>query len=538
MRTNTLLSRMNAKAKHRPKNMTHETVLLLLPEIVLVAVAVAIFMGSAFSRSQRGWNIVALSGVAVAACLLGIVKDHPGGYALFQDSFSLFARWFALALAMVYILLSFKPFVREGTPELLGSLLLIVAGAMLASAAADLALIFVSLELISIPTYIMLYLGRRDAQQQESAAKYFYLSVLSSAMMLYGFSFLYGAAGSSNAAAGATNLQAIHDVLAHADKLPQGFEVFVKLATAFIIAGLCFRLTAVPFHFYAPDVYQGTTNVNAALLSVIPKLAGLAVLVRIVWWAIPDSESLALWIVFGLAMLSMTLGNVLALWQDNLRRLMAYSSIAHAGYLLIGFSVGLAARNSPSDSWDGIGAMFFYLCVYSAATIGTFAIFEYLGRPDRRLEGIDDLAGIARIRPAAAGMLAVFMFSLTGIPPFAGFYGKLLIFGSALFVDSGTGAAGNLHAWFIVLTVIAVLNSAISAAYYLRIVAAMYFRSPLGVPRAEGGRGSLIAATICCLSILGLGIYPGPLLQQTNRIQPQLRISAPVASERVPGKLE
>jgi NADH-quinone oxidoreductase subunit N len=502
--------------------MTSQTVLQLLPELLLVATAVAIYVGSAFSDRQRGWNGIALLGVFLAGGALAIVQYHPAdGYHLFHDGLTLFARWMALALAALYILLSFKPF-PGGTPESFGSLLLVVAGAMLAAAAADLVLIFVSLELISIPTYILLHLGRRDAFQQESAAKYFYLSVLSSAILLYGFSFLYGLAGS-------TDLQKIHDVYFHAGSLPQGFSLFAKLAAVFAIAGLSFRLTAVPFHFYAPDVYQGTTHANAALLSVIPKLAGLAVLTRIVWWAMPDGSHIALGIVAALAVLSMTLGNLLALWQDNLRRLMAYSSIAHAGYLLLGLAAALAAREARPGAWDGLGAMMFYLAVYAAATIGTFAVFEHLGGSARRVEGIEELAGLGRDKPALAAMLAAFMFSLTGIPILAGFWGKFQIFGSLLRVAS-TPETAVLRPWFIALAIVGVLNAAVSAAYYLRIVAAMYFRAPLGKARAQGGTGALLAASVCCLLVLALGLYPRPLLREANRARPQLEIVGQVSN--------
>jgi NADH-quinone oxidoreductase subunit N len=344
--------------------------------------------------------------------------------------------------------------------------------------------------------------------------------------LLYGFSFLYGVAG-------ATDLRQIHDVLAQ-HQLPERFDIFAKLAAVFIFAALSFRLTAAPFHFYAPDVYQGNTHSNAALLSVIPKLAGLAALVRIIFWAMPDADHVALWLAMTLAFASMTLGNVLALWQDNLRRLMAYSSIAHAGYLLVGFAAALAAPNA-SGGWDGLGAIMFYLCVYAAATIGTFAVFQYLGRQEYPLEGIDELAGLGRERPAPAAMLAVFMFSLTGIPIVAGFWGKFQIFGSALFVDSNS--AGGLRPWFIALAIVGVLNAAVSAGYYLRIVAVMYFRSPLGKLRAEGGSGALLAAALCCLLVIGFGLYPRPLLRESNRARPYLQAPAPVASENARIKL-
>jgi NADH-quinone oxidoreductase subunit N len=213
---------------------------------------------------------------------------------------------------------------------------------------------------------------------------------------------------------------------------------------------------------------------------------------------------------------------------------MAYSSIAHAGYLLVGLAAALAMRNEKPGAWDGIGAILFYLCVYAAATIGTFAVFEYLGRNDRRMEGIDELAGLGRVKPAVAAMLAVFMFSLTGIPVLAGFWGKFQIFGAALSVDAGLDPTGHLRTLFLALAIVGVLNAAVSAAYYLRIVAVMYFRSPLGTPPAEGGRGTWLAAFVCCLLVLGMGLFPGLLLREANRARPQLEISAPPDHNEVP----
>ena len=273
-----------------------------------------------------------------------------------------------------------------GTSEYVGSLLLTIAGLMLVSLADELVLLFVALELISIPTYILLYLGRRDAASQEAAAKYFFLSVLASAILLYGFSFLYGTAGS-------TDLTAVRAALDGAKPLSEGFAVFAKLAMALIFAGLCFKIAAVPFHFYAPDVYQGTTHPNAALLSVVPKAAGLVVMVRILVVAMPSLSPQAWQIVLAVAALSMTFGNVMALWQDDLRRLLAYSSIAQAGYMLLGLAAALAAGRAAT-AWHGVAAVAFYLVVYAVATIGAFATFQHLGRSDRSLDGVDELAGL------------------------------------------------------------------------------------------------------------------------------------------------
>jgi NADH-quinone oxidoreductase subunit N len=491
--------------------MSTATLYFLLPEIVLIAASVLIYIAGAFFATQKAWSWLGLAGIVLAMFCLNRQQGAVDSGALLNDGFTLYMRWLTLVLALLLVLINFRPMIHGGTPEVIGSLLLVIAGAMLVVAANDLILLYVSLELISIPTYIMLFLGQ-DGGSRESTAKYFYLSVLASAMLLYGFSFFYGVAGTMN-------LEGICFTLSNWQVLPHGFGSLAKLAVVLSFAGLSFRLAVVPFHFYAPDVYQGTTNGNAALLSVIPKAAGLAVLIRLIWAAIPHWESYAWQMTVILAILTMTLGNTMALWQDNIRRLMAYSSIAHAGYLLIGLAAALATRGAPASSWDGIAALLFYLCVYSGATIGTFAVLEYLGKPRRRMEDIDELAGLGRTRPASAAMMAIFMFSLTGIPPMAGFWGKLQLFGSALNVNSATG--GNTQVWFVILAILGVLNAAISAGYYLRIVAVMYFRDPAPAPPADGGLGTYTAAVICAILMIILGIYPRPLAEASNQGRPE-----------------
>jgi NADH-quinone oxidoreductase subunit N len=414
---------------------------------------------------------------------------------------SAFGRWFALAVGAVMVLMAWRPLATGATPEYLGSLLLIIAGLMLVAVASSLVLLFVGLELISIPTYILLTLGRRDPAAQESAAKYFYLSILSSAVLLYGLSFVYGATGTMQ-------------ISVISAKLPSGLESigvesFAKLGMVLVLAGLCFRVTAVPFHFYAPDVYQGTIHANAALLSVLPKAAGLVAIVRVILLGMPDMQIYGWKIVLAISVLTMTVGNVLALWQDNARRLLAYSSIANAGYMLIGITVGLAPTGvGGMAAWNGVGATFFYLCVYAAATLGAFAVFAYLGRDRQQLESLDELAGLGRTRPVMAASLAVCMFSLAGLPPAAGLWGKLLVFGSALNVNN------ELWPWFVALAVIGVLNAAVAAYYYLKIVGLMYFREPLSVARGEGGGGAGLAALVCTLAVLVFGLYPAPLMRE------------------------
>ncbi len=481
--------------------MTAETCWLLGAEIVLVAVAVAIYLGGTFVELRRSWSWVAGAGVLAAGVLLALAHGTSSPGSVVFDPLALYVRWLALGAGALLVLASVR---REklGTPEYVGSLLLVLAGLMLVAGSGDLVLLFVSLELISIPTYILLYLGRRNTQNQEAAAKYFFLSVLASAILLYGFAFLYGATG-------ATNLEGIRQVLADAAFQPDaasGSIVLGRLALLLIFAGLSFKAAAVPFHFYAPDVYQGTTHANAALLSVVPKAAGLVALVRLAAVALPGLEGTGWRVAAALALLSMTVGNVLALWQDNLRRLLAYSSVAHAGYMLIALAVAVAAGRTVAGE-SGVGALLFYLAVYAAATIGAFAAFECLGRREEPVNTMDELAGLGQTRPGAAAMIAVFMFSLAGVPPLAGFWGKLGIFASALRVDD-LGPEGNLRKWFIGLAVVGVLNAALAAAYYLRVVAVMYFRTPLATPE---WRRLPAAAVVCAVLVVGIGVYPGLL---------------------------
>lgn len=493
--------------------MTTRMLFLLIPEIVLVTMAVAVYLVGAFVDCTRLWRWMALVGIAVAGTALAM----SGGQSLHAapvslDPLACYIRWLALAAGLALVLVTPKAIDPRGLAEYAGSLLLTVAGVMLVAAADDLVFLFVSLELISIPTYVLLYLGRYETTSREATAKYFYLSILSSALLLYGFSFLYGSAGS-------TALETIRVRLSESSLAAAGPGPLVKVALVLVFAGLGFRIAAVPFHYYAPDVYQGTSHTNAALLSVLPKAAGMVVLVRLVVVSMPHIEPFGWRIAAAMAVLTMTLGNMVALWQDNLRRLLAYSSIAHAGYMLVGLAVALSGTGT-AGRWDGVAALLFYLGVYSVATIGIFAALAYLGRPRRQIDAVDELAGLSRTRPWTAAAIALFLFSLTGLPPLAGFWGKLAIFGSALSVDAGGGSAGSPQAWFIFLAVAGVLNAAVSAVYYLRIVGLMYFRTPLATPRAEGGLGSMLVTGVCAVLVVLLGIHSGPLVRQAVRASP------------------
>ncbi len=503
--------------------MSNETVILLLPEIILVLAGTLIYLGGAFLPSRSVWGGLSVLAIFAALAMLyhqgtteGVREAWATGSVsgpITIDWFSTAFRYGVLAVGLVFVLTGSRwSHAGQGdASEFQGSLLMILAGLNLVALANDLVMVFVSLELISIPTYVLLYLGR-GTNLLESGTKYFFLSILSSALMLYGFSFLYGAVGS-------TSLLRIREVLADPDANAAAMASFSQLALILIFAGLAFRLTAVPFHFYAPDVYQGTSNANAGVLAVVPKIAALAVLVRIVYVAMPGLEQLGWQLTLAVAMVTMTLGNLLALWQANVRRMMAYSSIAHAGYMLIGLSVGFAVAGgaTEAEAFDGVGATLFYLLVYAVATAGTFAALTYLSGDRRAVNAVDDLAGLSSTYPKTAAAISLFMFSLTGLPPLAGFWGKFALFTGALGVDAKNPEAGNLWPWFLALAVVGVVNAAISAGYYLRIIGVMYFRSMENeAPEGRGGIGAGFATALCALAVLGIGGFPGPFVESAK----------------------
>jgi len=525
------------------------TIALLIPEIILIGAATLLCMLGAFRPLRTvasGLAFVALVGAAAAlwaqdsglnlfsASAPAVSASGP----LLIDLFGHTACWGILAVGAVLVLMLARPQQDEQRAEEVASLLLMLAGLMIVATANELILLFVGLELVSIPTYVLLYVGRHDSRGQEAASKYFFLSILSSAVLLYGFSFLYGAAGSTRLDKIAAGIS-----LATAAASSSGFStVLVPVAILLMFAGLAFRLTVVPFHFYAADVYQGTSNANAGLLSTLPKIAGLAALSRILLAALPGWETLGWKVVLVVSVLTMTLGNVLALWQNNLRRLLAYSSIAHAGYLLIGVAVALAVRTTQvgvaaggfltnSAALNGLGTAIFYLAVYMFATLGTFAALIYLSQGDQQVNTLVDISGLNRTNPVVALMVAVFMFSLAGIPPLAGFWGKFSLLYGALTLDEFS-AQGEvwLRPWFIGLAVVAVLNAAIAAAYYLRVIGAMYFRSPEKRPfDAERGFGPAVAMAVCVALVIGIGLLPGKFLD--GAVRAGQSISEPAAQQ-------
>jgi NADH-quinone oxidoreductase subunit N len=483
---------------------------ILVPEMALGLVACVLFLGATVRGSRHLWAAVALLGLVGAGVAI-LAAPRPGAPTaeslaaapLLWDRLALFVKLVAIVGGAVLVLVSWDEVPDRHAAEYHGCLLLIVAGLCLTGSANELVTLFLALELISIPTYVLLYLPRFDRASQEAAMKYFLLSVFSTALLLFGFSYLYGCGGT-------THLPGLLAALTPRDA-PTPWPGVALVALVMVVAGVGYKITAVPFHYYAPDVYQGAPTSGAALLAFVPKVAGFVALVRVLGFvrpgapgeppALADEMSVLFWI---LAAVTMTLGNVLALLQGNLKRLLAYSSVAHAGYMLIGLAAAqhLGAAAPPTQAPGGVAAVLFYLVAYGAMTVGAFGVLAYLSTPERPVEAEDDLAGLAESRPGIALLMALFLFSLIGIPLTGGFMGKLFLFTGALAVE---GPNATLFRW---LALIGVLNAAIGGWYYLRVVAKMYLYPTARPIRHAGARPTLAALWVCAAVTVALGVYP------------------------------
>ena len=492
----------------------------IVPEIILIATVCIHFLAGPFLVSDRGeapaglrhrWGALALLGLLTAMLAWAAytpeaaVEVWMGAFRV--DTLTWYIRGLMLAGGVVLLLTSWNQIDDSRAAEHHACLLAIVAGVNLIAAANDLIVLFLALELVSIPTYLYLYLPRRDAPAQEAVIKYFLLSVFSSALLLYGFSFLFGVTGT-------TNLTAMHAAFAAGGGTAMPAVLMIALVA--VIAGLAFRITAVPFHFYAPDVFQGAPTTGAALLAFVPKVAGFVALVRLLTTPALEATTAPLWtlatqampVLWTLAVITMLAGNVLALIQTDIRRLLAYSSVAHAGYMLVGLTVG----DRAGAAVGGIEALLFYLAVYGAMTVGVFAVLVALSRGDRRVESVDDLAGLSQRHPVAALAMAVFLFSLTGLPPTAGFLGKLNLFLAAW--SAGTEAG----VW---LAIVLAVSAAIGAWYYLRIIGVMYLRPSIHEEPAAGRAiegPAYVGVVLCALATVGLFAAPGWLWQIVEKV--------------------
>jgi NADH-quinone oxidoreductase subunit N len=462
----------------------------ILPELVLSVFGIIIMLLDPLvdkRRSQRTLGFVALLGslAAIAATYYQSCYTGLGFWNMVQiDTFSTFFHYLIIAITVVVILTSFDYMkvqeIRAG--ECYALILFGAVGMVLMSSAVELVLIFIALEISSIATYILAGFRRRAAISSESSVKYFLLGSFATAFFLYGVALMFGATGS-------TRIPDIGHALATA---PIPLLAFVGVALMFV--GLGFKVAAAPFHVWTPDVYEGAPSPIVAFMSTAPKAAAFAVLLRIFFEANAPGR---LWLIWIAAALSMTLGNIGALVQTNVKRMLAYSSIAHAGYMLVAYAV------APQD---GIPAVMFYIASYAAMNVGAFAIVSHFGGPGERYVTLEDYAGLGRTSPILAATLTIFLLSLIGIPMTGGFFAKFYVFKAAM--------SANL----VGLTIIGLLNSAVGAYYYLRIIVFMYMKeSQKEVPVSPIPWGLGVALTISLTATFYLGLLPGRILDYASR---------------------
>ena len=467
----------------------------ILPEILLTLAGMAIMLLDPLldgPGSRKTLGAIGLAG-AIAAFFATIFQAHypgPGFWGMINvDSFSVFFHIVVTAVTTVVILTSYEYMevqqIRAG--EYYGLILFGAVGMCLMSSAVELVLIFIALEISSIATYILAGFRRRAAISSESSIKYFLLGSFATAFFLYGIALMFGATGSTSITA-----------IGHALQMRQP-PVLAYLAIALMLVGLGFKVAAAPFHIWTPDVYEGAPAPIVGFMSTGPKAAVFAVLLRILFEAHAPGT---LWLIWVIAALSMTLGNVGALVQDNVKRLLAYSSIAHAGYLLVAFAA------LPDN---GIPAVMFYTASYAAMNVGAFAVISHFASAGERYVTLEDYAGLGRRSPILAAALTVFLLSLIGIPVTGGFFAKFYVFSAAL------------QAHLVGLVIIGVVNSAIGAYYYLRVIVMMYMKEPreeVMVSPIPFGLGAALAISV--IATIYLGVLPGRVLEFATKSASEL----------------
>jgi NADH-quinone oxidoreductase subunit N len=466
---------------------------LLAPEIVLVVGAMALLMLGVFRpETDREAEAIGWLAVIVLALAAWLAFDQPAArVTLFDgafviDGFARFLKVLTLAASAATLILSFD-YMRElkilkfEYPVLV---LLATAGMMMMISANDLISLYLGLELQSLALYVVAAIRRDDVRSSEAGLKYFVLGALSSGMLLYGASLLYGFTGSTSFAKIATATQAAG----------AGQDIGLIIGLVFLLVGLAFKISAVPFHMWTPDVYEGAPTPVTTFFAAAPKVAAVALLLRAAFGAFPGIEPQWQQVVTALAIASMGLGAFAAIGQTNIKRLLAYSAIGNIGFMLIGLAAG-----SP----EGVRGVVIYLVIYVAMTLGAFACVLAMRRPEGMVEDIDELAGLAQTNLGMATMLAILLFSLAGIPPMAGFFAKFYVFLAA--VEEGLWG----------LAVFGVLASVVGAYYYVRIVKIMFFDEPkerfLDVPPKAG-----LVMAVSGLFVLLYVTWPAPLVNSAD----------------------
>jgi len=457
---------------------------LALPELVLALSGLAILGFGVLPKANTHYAcaMAAIGAFLLTAILvLGAPEGTGFGGQVVSDAFSRFTRVLILIGAAAGVALSVDYNKHEGLDRFEYPVLLVFAtlGMMIMVAANDLMSLYIGLELLSLSLYVVAAFRRDDERSAEAGLKYFVLGALASGLLLYGSSLVYGFAGT-------TNFDRIADALSDPAKASAG----VVVGLVFVITGLAFKVSAVPFHMWTPDVYEGAPTPVTAFFAAAPKVAAIALFARVLGGPFGDLAGQWQQIIIVTSLLSMLLGAFAAIGQENIKRLMAYSSIGHVGYAL----VGLAAASEA-----GMRGLLVYMAIYLLMNLGAFAVLVAMRRQGRAVEKVSDLAGVAKTDLSMAVWMAIFMFSMAGIPPLAGFFGKMFVFKAA--IDSGL--------W--TLAIVGVLSSVVSAFYYLRIVKVMFFDEPVGALDARSGATSFVMAASGLFTVLFF-LYPAPLV--------------------------
>ena len=502
---------------------------LILPELIVSIVGVLVMLIDAFTyRSNQRWLTggLSLAGLLAAAASCLWLWDNPTGVTqafggmIILDRMRLSFTLVFIVVSALTVLVSMIWVEWENLPsgEFHSLLMFATTGMMLMASGNDLVIIFLGLELLSIATYVMAGFRRTDLRSNEASMKYFILGSFSSAFLLYGIALVYGGTVTAAGGAGTTNITEI------ATRIGGGpYPALVYAGAALMLVGFGFKIATAPFHVWTPDVYEGAPTPVTAFMAAGPKAAGFASFMRVFLFGFPfiaATTSLGeaapavhtVWLnaLAVLAVLTMTIGNVAALVQSNVKRMLAYSSIAHAGYALVGFVAAGSATADPAKQSDAIGAVVFYLLCYAVMNLGAFAVVTLIARGGDRRTEIEDYNGIGFKAPALAFTLSLFLLSLLGIPLTAGFMGKVMVFRAAL--DQG----------YVALVVIGVLNTAVSVYYYLRLIVVMFFRERASAWDAPAIPASIaVVLVITVLGVFFLGIFPGRVIDAFRSAQQQ-----------------
>lgn len=477
----------------------------IFPELLMAISALALVVVGVFS-GKKSYSIVSFlsllviisAGILVFQTDVTRVEILKGMFVM--DSFAWMVKLLLLAGLGVSILLSTKAMQEAGNARFEYPVLVLLSGLgmMMMVSAHDLLALYVGLELQSLALYVLASFNRDNVKSAEAGLKYFVLGAMASGLLLFGASLIYGYTGS-------TNFGIIGDTL------NQGLSAGALIGMVFVIAGIAFKISAAPFHMWTPDVYEGAPTPVTAFFALVPKLAAIALLTRVLFEAFP--AAMVQWgqIVWFLAMLTMAVGAFAALMQDNIKRLLAYSSIGNMGFAL----VGLAAANV-----EGVSSVIVYMIIYMVMTAGTFGIVLSMRRDGKQLETISDLSGLSRNSPALAYALAILMFSMSGIPPLAGFFGKFLVFKAAV----GAGLYG--------LAIFGVIMSVVAAYYYLRVIKVMFFDEP--APKFDSNtpfsRRAVIAVSVVLVVVFILA--PSPVVDAAkSSVQSLFVVDATVKAE-------